>query len=66
MRSIPFIFLCFCLALPSCNEQADLTKPNVVIIFLDDSGWADFEGVMSGDGSWKHLDPVEIQANMPY
>lgn len=27
----------------SCNRQKEQTKPNVVIIFLDDSGWADFE-----------------------
>ena len=31
------------LALFSCNSRTDYQKPNVVIIFLDDSGWADFE-----------------------
>ena len=27
----------------SCNTDEAPDKPNVVIIFLDDSGWADFE-----------------------
>ena len=27
----------------SCNTEIEPDKPNVVIIFLDDSGWADFE-----------------------
>jgi arylsulfatase A len=27
----------------SCNREKAQPKPNVVIIFLDDSGWADFE-----------------------
>ncbi|TFH27864.1 MAG: arylsulfatase [Bacteroidia bacterium] len=27
----------------SCNQDPGSSKPNVVIIFLDDSGWADFE-----------------------
>jgi arylsulfatase A-like enzyme len=27
----------------SCNQDPGTSKPNVVIIFLDDSGWADFE-----------------------
>ncbi len=31
------------LALMGCQSGAELVKPNVVIIFLDDSGWADFE-----------------------
>ena len=31
------------LVLTSCTASIDTRKPNVVIIFLDDSGWADFE-----------------------
>lgn len=31
------------LNLLSCTSRIDPNKPNVVIIFLDDSGWADFE-----------------------
>ena len=31
------------LAMASCSFQKQSDKPNVVIIFLDDSGWADFE-----------------------
>ncbi len=37
------LFICFCLVMISCTQQEVPTKPNVVIIFLDDSGWADFE-----------------------
>lgn len=31
------------LFLASCKEEGENRKPNIVIIFLDDSGWADFE-----------------------
>ncbi len=27
----------------SCSPEKNADKPNVVIIFLDDSGWSDFE-----------------------
>ena len=45
------IILCF-LVCVGCQSQirtdVKLTKPNVVIIFLDDSGWGDFEPFSSG------------------
>jgi arylsulfatase A len=41
-RSIPLLFLAL-LGLISCAGDGSGLKPNVVIIFLDDSGWADFE-----------------------
>lgn len=40
--TIPCLFL-ISLVLASCSTRNDPEKPNVVIIFLDDSGWADFE-----------------------
>ncbi len=43
MRTIPIILVSFSLILFSCSQQTEMTKPNVVIIFLDDSGWEDFE-----------------------
>ena len=38
--TIPSLLL---IILVSCTSRLDPQKPNVVIIFLDDSGWADFE-----------------------
>lgn len=39
-----FILLCISIfVLTSCTGEEVQTRPNVVIIFLDDSGWADFE-----------------------
>lgn len=43
MKTISILFLCFSMIILSCSQQEDPAKPNVVIIFLDDSGWADFE-----------------------
>jgi len=45
MNSRLFIlpFLILVLVTASCDPSAKQEKPNVVIIFLDDSGWADFE-----------------------
>lgn len=40
--SIALLLLSF-LLLSSCHTEREPVKPNVVIIFLDDSGWADFE-----------------------
>jgi len=36
-------FLIAAFGMISCNTEKAPDKPNVVIIFLDDSGWADFE-----------------------
>ena len=36
------LFVLMLLALPACQNNPDFIKPNVVIIFLDDSGWEDF------------------------
>ncbi len=38
----------FLFALQSCQSDTEKIKPNVVIIFLDDSGWADFEPFSEG------------------
>lgn len=39
-----FFVLLFCLIGPfACSTEKETPAPNVVIIFLDDSGWADFE-----------------------
>lgn len=35
--------LFFALLMVSCQKSSKQDKPNVVIIFLDDSGWSDFE-----------------------
>jgi arylsulfatase A-like enzyme len=34
--------LCVAAYLSACNNASQLDRPNIVIIFLDDSGWADF------------------------
>jgi arylsulfatase A len=41
-KLLPVTFL-ITFALLSCRPEKEPGKPNVVIIFLDDSGWADFE-----------------------
>ena len=38
-----FLILLSASLLISCKAEKEPDKPNVVIIFLDDSGWADFE-----------------------
>ena len=43
MKTIILFIPLFLIALHACNSDAEMQKPNVVIIFLDDSGWADFE-----------------------
>lgn len=43
MRKLYFALFLISISLISCNMETESTRPNVVIIFLDDSGWADFE-----------------------
>ena len=43
MKYIIVVLLCCVVGIQSCTEDKKIEKPNVVIIFLDDSGWADFE-----------------------
>ncbi|MFC2116252.1 sulfatase [Bacteroidota bacterium] len=43
MRNLSIIFVLFVSALLSCTRDQAEQKPNIVIIFLDDSGWSDFE-----------------------
>ncbi len=43
MRSLFILLLLSGLGFVSCNQETRPVKPNVVIIFMDDSGWADFE-----------------------
>ncbi len=42
-KHICFIALIISSGLISCVQKQEPKKPNIVIIFLDDSGWADFE-----------------------
>ena len=42
-RLSTFLLLLAAFGMISCNTEEAQDKPNVVIIFLDDSGWADFE-----------------------
>lgn len=43
MKYISLLLLALVVLLASCKQQAEFVQPNVVIIFLDDSGWSDFE-----------------------
>jgi len=43
MKTIFLFISLLMIALHGCNGDAKIQKTNVVIIFLDDSGWADFE-----------------------
>jgi len=43
MKYIIVVLLCCVVGIHSCTQVKKTEKPNVVIIFLDDSGWADFE-----------------------
>ncbi len=43
MKIVYVLIARFLLLLYSCNTDTLNEKPNVVILFLDDSGWADFE-----------------------
>ena len=43
MKHLIFISFCLTIGLVACNQEKETKKPNIVIIFLDDSGWADFE-----------------------
>lgn len=43
MRHLIFISFCLAMGLVACKQEKETKKPNIVIIFLDDSGWADFE-----------------------
>ena len=38
MKYISVLFFGIVVLLASCKQQAELVQPNVVIIFLDDSG----------------------------
>ncbi|MEZ5071938.1 MAG: sulfatase [Bacteroidales bacterium] len=57
---VPLLFaalaLPVCFSLSSCTSKED-PPPNVVIVFLDDSGWADFEPF----GATHHLTPNVAQ-----
>ncbi|MCK5067423.1 MAG: sulfatase [Bacteroidales bacterium] len=43
MKQTSLVLLILLVLFTSCNQDPGTSKPNVVIIFLDDSGWADFE-----------------------
>jgi len=43
MKTLAVLLFCSLFLLLSCRQEIEKTRPNVVIIFLDDSGWADFE-----------------------
>lgn len=43
MKHLHLLPIILTVLLTSCALEPDIKKPNVVIIFLDDSGWADFE-----------------------
>jgi len=43
MRTFLFIPFIFAISLISCSREEDSRQPNIVIMFLDDSGWSDFE-----------------------
>lgn len=43
MRTLIFGMILTMALLVSCQERQAIEKPNVVIIFLDDSGWSDFD-----------------------
>ncbi|MEN8203931.1 MAG: sulfatase [Bacteroidota bacterium] len=43
MKTIAIFIISSLLFMLSCKQESDKPKPNVVIIFLDDSGWSDFE-----------------------
>ncbi len=45
--------------LPSCSPETP--KPNVVIIFLDDSGWADFNAFTPNDFPTPHTDQLAAE-----
>ena len=42
-RILSLITALLLIALVSCGTEPENPKPNIVIVFLDDSGWADFE-----------------------
>lgn len=42
MKNTISLIVLMMLALSACQNNPELVKPNVVIIFLDDSGWEDF------------------------
>jgi len=43
MKHPLFLLIALCTLLASCKAPVKEPRPNMVIIFLDDSGWADFE-----------------------
>jgi arylsulfatase A-like enzyme len=43
MKQITWMILVLALVLGSCSNSEKTERPNVVVIFLDDSGWSDFE-----------------------
>lgn len=43
MRPLFILLLISGLGIVSCSQKTEAEKPNIVLIFLDDSGWADFE-----------------------
>lgn len=43
MRTFLFIPLIIAISLISCSREEASQQPNIVIMFLDDSGWSDFE-----------------------
>jgi arylsulfatase A-like enzyme len=42
-KMVSMLLLILLAGLMACTQEQEQRKPNVVIIFLDDSGWADFE-----------------------
>ncbi|MEN8155566.1 MAG: sulfatase [Bacteroidota bacterium] len=60
MRALYILLLLF-LVLHSCNWETDSGKPNFVIIFLDDAGWADFEPFSKESPETPHITQLALE-----
>jgi arylsulfatase A len=43
MKHLSFLIIFFLLIPTACKQESESKPPNIVIIFLDDSGWSDFQ-----------------------
>ncbi len=58
---ISTLFLSLAFSIPATYGEEKTQKPNFVIVFLDDSGWADFEPFGEHDYATPHVDQLAKQ-----
>ena len=58
MKNIAIIIICLCFCLGSLAQTKLEQKPNVILIFIDDMGWADFSCFGNTDAQTPNIDKL--------